>query len=97
MSEAYWLNIERKLDEIRHGDIMESREIKRPDQALTIIKDICPQSGVEVEGYINRLESRIIKLEEEKERLKKALQSTWECLDMNEDKDLSAMEIILKE
>jgi predicted RNA-binding Zn-ribbon protein involved in translation (DUF1610 family) len=31
--------------------------MERPDTAIAIIKDFCPTSGAEVEGYINQLES----------------------------------------
>ena len=38
--------------------------MKKPEQALSIIKDFCPVSGVEVEKYINRLESQLEKARE---------------------------------
>jgi hypothetical protein len=38
--------------------------MKKPDQAISIIKDFCPGSGIEVEGYINYLENRLAKIEE---------------------------------
>jgi hypothetical protein len=33
--------------------------MNRPDQAMSMVKDFCPVSGAEVEGYINCLESHI--------------------------------------
>jgi hypothetical protein len=52
--------------------------MERPDTAIAIIKDFCPTSGPEVEGYINQLESRLAAVTEElievKERLEKNIQ-----------------------
>jgi hypothetical protein len=38
--------------------------MKKPDQAISIIKDFCPGSGIEVEGYLNYLENKLYKIAE---------------------------------
>jgi hypothetical protein len=48
--------------------------MERPNTAIAIIKDFCPTSGVEVEGYINQLESRLASVTEELIQVKEKLE-----------------------
>jgi hypothetical protein len=52
--------------------------MERPDTAIAIIKDFCPTSGAEVEGYINQLESRLASVTDELIKVK-GYAERWEA------------------
>jgi hypothetical protein len=47
-----------------HGRGTKGGVMKKPYQAISIIKDFCPVSGIEVEGYLNYLENKLYKIAE---------------------------------